>query len=1103
VRELAEGLPTGAVTLLLADVEGSTELWERDSSEARSAMFDFDALVTELMAKFDGGRPLEQGEGDSFVAAFARPSDAVACALEIQRRLADGPIAVRMGLHSGEVELRDRRYDGPAIIRAARIRSLAHGGQVLLSAATRILVEDVVPGGAGFADLGSHALKGLDRPEQIFQLTHPALRTDFPPLRSGDVRRSNLPVQLTSFVGRTGELAEVRNFVETNRMVTLTGAGGCGKTRLAIEAIAPIEDSFADGVFFCDLAPLNDPAMVPQAVRVAAGLREEAERSDIDVLCDRLASAQALVVLDNCEHLIDPCVDIADALLRRCHRVHVVATTREPLGVEGEIAWRVPSLALPSDDDVAACESAQLFVERARRVRPDFVLTSDNAEHVAEICRRLDGIPLAIELAAARVRVLSVQQILEGLHDRFRLLGRGSRTVLARQQTLLASVAWSFDLLTEQQRIVLRRLSVFSGGCTFAGAENVVSGNGVEPSEVLELVSQLVDRSLLVAEENAFGTRYRMLETIRQFARDRLIDSGEAKDVSRAHLDWFAKWALDVGHAAEHGHVTTGTSMLEVFADYDNIRAAVEWALTDNMAETGLRLASALWAVIVTRQAVAGLREAEGWLVRLLEAPDIERVVRAQGLVALAWIRSFASDMPGSIAAAAEALPIVREAGDAKLIARVLVILGNANALMDPSAGLEQLAECESLAREAEDNVTLAICLFFQAQIRLFSGDAERSVQQAEQALALAQRLNITNVIAYSETILGMAAMFAGRLDDAIERLRRAEASFREARNTYWLINALQMLAFALAFRGDSTESQRLCQEAIDLSVRSGRLMGSFNARSLLARSAAERGDVDGVERLFADFGEELPGPVGRRLAVIHRVPAAYARAVAGDLPGALDVARDLSATRGAGVAFLDVQALALLAVLARAAGETKEAEDAIQEFLSMARSSSMWVVCPSGLEVAGALRADVGVDADAVRLFAAADANLTRMGAVRQPQPMFDAVAEIARIRERLDAEEFDAAWDEGSKLSLEDAIAFASRGWGPRNRPQAGWDALTPTELKVVELVAEGLSNPQIAEKLFVSPRTVSTHLSHVFAKVGVSSRAELAAQATKRTT
>jgi hypothetical protein len=429
-------------------------------------MSDLDAIADELINKFDGVRP-ERREGDGLVAGFARASDALACAVEIQRRHVDGPLRVRVSVHTGEVEVCEGRYDGPMIIRAARLCDLAHGGQVLLSSAARDVVQDILPDGVDLIDLGSHRLRDLERPERVYQLVHPALDGSFPPLRSADAASGTLPIRITSFVGRTQELADVVELVGANRIVTLAGAGGVGKTRLAIEAATRLGDTFPDGVWFCDLGPLSDPDAVPQTLRLALGVREELSRTDLESVCVHLSDAGALVLLDNCEHLVQASAELATALLRACPRTHLLATSREPIGIEGEVAWRVPSLGAPENggavtpEELAAFDSVRLFVERASHARAGFALTRENATAVMEICTRLDGIPLAIELAAARIRVLSAQDLAGGLHDRFRLLGRGSRTVLARQQTLEASIAWSHDMLSGPQKAVFRRLAVF------------------------------------------------------------------------------------------------------------------------------------------------------------------------------------------------------------------------------------------------------------------------------------------------------------------------------------------------------------------------------------------------------------------------------------------------------------------------------------------------------------------------------------------------------------------------------------------------------------------------------------------------------------------
>jgi class 3 adenylate cyclase len=394
-------LPTGTVTLLLADVEGSTRLWETQPEAMKAAVERLDQTLSEAVAAHRGVRPVEQGEGDSFVIAFPRAADAIACALDLQRAPL-APVKLRIGIHTGDIQLRDEgNYIGPTINRTARLRDLAHGGQTVLSGATEPLVVDQLPGDVTLNDLGSHSLRDLPRPERVVQLCHPDLHNDFPPLRTANVvAAENLPVQLSSFIGRKAEMSGIREALADNRLVTLTGAGGAGKTRLAIQVAAEMATEFADGVWYVDLAPITDPEVVPVTAARALGLPDQPGRQTMDVVLRFMRDRRMLILLDNCEHLLDSSSELVIALLGACPALTVLATSREPIGVTGEVSWRVPSLSL-------ADEALELFGDRARRTRPEFRITPENTETVTEICRRLDGLPLAIELAAARVRALS------------------------------------------------------------------------------------------------------------------------------------------------------------------------------------------------------------------------------------------------------------------------------------------------------------------------------------------------------------------------------------------------------------------------------------------------------------------------------------------------------------------------------------------------------------------------------------------------------------------------------------------------------------------------------------------------------------------------
>src|SRR6516165_6306929 len=585
-------LPTGTVTLLLADVEGSTRLWETQPEEMTAAFARLDHALSDLVAAHGGVRPVEQGEGDSVVAAFARASDAVACALELQRAPL-APIRLRIGVHTGEVQLRDEgNYIGATINRTSRIRDLAHGGQTVLSGTTEALVADVLPADAWLVDLGRHELRGVPRPERVVQLCHPDLPNDFPPLRTPkSVGAHNLPVQLTSFVGRGAQMTDLEKLLVDNRLVTLTGAGGAGKTRLGVEIAARIAPEFGDGVWYVDLAPITHPAVVAVAVARALGLPDQPGRSTMDTLLRFVRDRQMLVVLDNCEHLLDASAELVVALLGAAPGLTLLATSREPIGVAGEVSWRVPSLSL-------ADEAIELFVDRARRARPDFAVEDDNAAAVGEICRRLDGMPLAIELAAARVRALSPAEILDGLRDRFRLLTGGARTAVRRQQTLRASVDWSYALLTEPERVVFRRLAVFLGGFDLDAAQAVGGGGDVERYQVLDLLTLLVDKSLVVAENSGGRTRYRSLETVRQYALEKLAESGEADAIRARHRDHYTRLAaaLDAPAGSDYER-----SLEQAESEIDNLRAAFLWSRENSDIGLALALASSLQPLWLAR----------------------------------------------------------------------------------------------------------------------------------------------------------------------------------------------------------------------------------------------------------------------------------------------------------------------------------------------------------------------------------------------------------------------------------------------------------------------------------------------------------------------
>jgi predicted ATPase/class 3 adenylate cyclase/DNA-binding CsgD family transcriptional regulator len=1077
----------GTIAFVLGDVEESTRHWERTPTEMSRWMGELNALVDELRDKFDGTRPVEQGEGDSFVVAFARAPDAVAFAMELQRQMRNAPLAVRVGVHAGDAQLQNGRYEGPTVIRAARLRDLGHGGQVLLSQAAADLAADALPEDGGVLSLGVYRLKGLERSEAVLQLTHPDLRAQFPTLRAGRVSGA-LPATASSFIGFANELGELQELVTSRRLVTIAGAGGCGKTRLAIETARAIAEEFAGGMAFCDLAPVGDGATVPQVLCTALGFRTTSHESDTDIACARLAEARALVVLDNCEHVIESAANLADALMRRCPHVVVLATSREPLGVDGEVTWRVP----PLDADAAA----ELFADRARQVRPALALEGGAHDAVDEICQRVEGIPLAIELAAARTRVMAVEQIAESLRERFTLLGTGRRTSLARQQTLEASLGWSHDLLTEEQRVVYRRIGAFAGGFTFAEAQPVVAGDGIAESDVLDLLTQLVDRSLLEAD----GARFRMLEVMRHDARERLLASGEARAVFARHLAAYVDWATSLGDGVRSAHKPYAVALGELDAEFGNIRAAVEWALHERDALSGLQIVNVLWTLWFRIRTGARIKEARGWLDELLAiGEDLPPRVRCTALVALTYsTETLVYDWADGEAWGYEALQIALDLGDEALAAQAALFLGLAQGNLGKNESLESLARGVELGRSSGDWISTGLALRETVFQHLFRGQIPEAIAAGRAALAvIPSNAGAAPIAATVRTVLGWAEASAGNSAEGDRLVREALTVLDAAGDLYQGATAWLGCGWLALLRGDADAAGEFFRTAFARASESGIQVTTALTAANVARSHVLLGDYDAFE-VAAAHAQAFYDTVRGRLVPIFAADLTRLRGIVAWRQGDLESARTL-----ARAAMLDDMELAMLgaaqtlvfgALVERECGDAGEAEARVADALVYIQRGS-WALAPESLTMSAILRADAGADADAVRLLAAADAGRNAMGTGRDPEVSLPADETIGALRERMEDATFAAAWEAGAALSVQEAVAFALRGRGPRRRPSTGWNSLTPTEIRVAELVADGWTNKQIGERLLMSPRTVSTHLSHVFAKLGIARRAELA--------
>jgi predicted ATPase/DNA-binding CsgD family transcriptional regulator len=803
-------------------------------------------------------------------------------------------------------------------------------------------------------------------------------------------QRHNLPASLSTFVGREGEVADLLRLLASHRLLTLVGSGGVGKTRLALRVAEDVLGTYSDGVSFIDLAPLVEAALIPQLLLVALGSPLLHDGHPRDAVIDFLQSREALVVLDNCEHLVDGCAELVDILLRTCPRLRVLATSREPLGVEGEATWRVPSLLSPdrnkrlSAAQAATYEAVQLFVERARLVLPGFDLTDDNAAHVAEVCHRLDGIPLALELAAARLRVIPVERLAERLNDHLRLLVGGSRTASPRHQTVRATLDWSHGLLAGAERTLFRRLTVFAGGFTLEAVEAVCAGGGVSPNQTLDLLTGLVDRSLVLSGDIRGGEpRYRLLETMRQYALERLDELAETTSVRMRHRDWYL--ALAERALPELTGPDQRAWYRRLTADYDNLRLALDWSRADpDGAEAQLRLVAALGRYWNIHRPVG---EGRDWLKdALARGPSAPSAARA---TVLNW------------------------AG--------VSVLYDGNSV----AGRALLEESVAVARQVNDSRLLTVALRHLG-VALHQQDDGAARAVLEEALAVARAADDAREVTYSLTFLGRLLEDAGDPVVAERMYTEALAAGRSSEDALPLSNVLLNLGRIAAARGEHARAVVLMEESLDLS------------RELRYTGSGERGT-----------------------ALLH------------------------------------------LANLARTQHDLATARARCMENLELARNANDRLMMAASLVLMGGLEQAAGRFERAAFLFGAEAAGRARQGSldlVRYPPPTDPAryADDLAAIRRALGDDGFAVAWGQGQAMTVEEAsrIVLADDMPAEVNRPTREPAAgLTAREQEVATLVARGLSNRQIAEELVFGERTAEAHVGHCLAKLGLTSRTQLA--------
>jgi predicted ATPase/DNA-binding CsgD family transcriptional regulator len=856
-----------------------------------------------------------------------------------------------------------------------------------------------------------------------------------------------------------------------------------GKTRLAVQVAAELDGEFGDGVCYVDLAPITDAGVVAVALARALGLPDQPGSSTMDTLLRFVRDRQLLVVLDNCEHLLDASAALVVALLGGAPRLSMLATSREPIGVTGEATWRVPSLSL-------ADEAIELFSDRARLAQAGFTVTGDNATTVTEICARLDGMPLAIELAAARVRALSLAEILQGLHDRFRLLTGGARAAVRRQQTLRASVDWSHALLSEPERVLFRRLAVFLGGFDLDAAQ-AVAGGDVERCQVLDLLTLLVDKSLVVADHTGDRTRYRLLETVRQYAAEKLGDSGEAEAVRSHHRDYYTAMAavLDAPAGSDHER-----RIEQAETEIDNLRAAFGWSRENSDIELALALASALQPLWLSRGRVEGL----AWFDAVLADLDARQLEVAPAVRARAFadraVLTLGLSVTGSMDQAQQALAIARQVDDPALLARALAACG-VIAVVSGEAAAPYFVEAIGLARELDDRWTLSQLLGFQAVVACTFGDPIAARVAAEEGLDLAEAIGDRFISRRCRWSLGWAQMINGDPAGAVAQFGAVVAQAEAAHDVTYMVYGLGSQGMALAYQGDTGAARAAADATIETA--GGELGGipgglGYTALGVAALAAGDVGTaLDATEAAGPHMGV-LPGT-----AAAQRAFGAQAALAGGDLIAARRLVADVvTTTKGWHLMLL----LTTRACVAIAQGEPQQAERDAHDALGCAAEVEAYLSISDTLECLAALAGDSGSHREAARLFGAAHGIRQRIGTVRFKAWDASYKASMAALRDAMGEKEFESAWAEGAALSTEEAIAYAQRGRGQRKRPTSGWASLTPTERDVVRLLSEGLANNDIATRLFVSRRTVQTHLTHVYTKLGLTSRVQLAREAAR---
>ena len=1041
-------IPSGKVTFLFTDIEGSTKLSQEFPDILPAALEKHHSVLIKEIECNNGF--IFQCVGDAFFGAFESSEDAVKAAVGIQIKLAnekwdEAVIKVRIGIHSGNAEWSGKNYMGYiTLARAARVMSSAYGGQILISneayelyikdtesQSKRVMETDssVCPDSEiGFRDLGERRLKDVILPIRLYQVVSVGLREDFPPLETLDARPNNLPVQLTSFIGREKEMKHVKETLKLSRLVTLTSAGGSGKTRLALQTGAEVIDEYSHGVWFVDLAPLNDPALLTSTIIDALGIKEESKKSTEETLIDFIKEKEILILLDNCEQLIHACANLTERLLSSCPKLKIIATSREVMNCGGEKIYRIPPLAIPdrnsnnTPEQLAQYESVRLFIERALAVNPDFRINNENAQALAEICSRLDGIPLAIELAAARTKILSVVKIYERLDDRFSLLTGGKRTALPRQQTLKALIDWSYDLLSEEEKILWSRLSVFSGGWTLEAAEEICSDEMISKNLILDLLSQLTEKSVIIFDES--NERYRILESLKQYGIEKLSDGNR---IFLRHLDYFLELSEKAEPELRAENSKFWFDIIE--ADHSNFVSAIVRSLNNENAEKGGLVASAIgefWST--TGQYSTGIRIVENILQ---SSGMLDKSVKSKVLSLIGSLKKDQGDYEQAKKYTEESLEIRKEIGDNYGIVVSVVNLGSISFHQgDYDRAKKYFGESLTLNKELGDKRVMAASNANLGNISYYQGDYEQARSHYKECLTISKEIGDKKLIAISLNSLGSITYVLEDSEQASEYYEDCLNISKEIGYISMITSSMNNLGFLANYHGDYELAKKYYFESMAISKEVGNKGGIATSMSFLGNTLCSLGDYVQAEKYYKEC-LSIYNATGDRKGIADSMNSlGDVMYTQGDNEQAktyfeesLAVRKELGDRKGI------ADSMNNLGRLARHRGDYEQARKYYEGSLAFKKEiGDKQGVANTLIYIARLLELNKK-HFDAARLLYAAELNVKSMGTA------FDSNAEkeknemTERLNEILCDAEFAKCREEGEKMTLEDACQMTLR--------------------------------------------------------------------------